>query len=121
MEELPEKTKRSYASQRDSIKKYLKNRYENDEEYRNKVNKRKSEKSKNMYNTNEEYRLRHLEKMKEYHMRKKNENIDNLIKDFENDMRKPNNIDDMKSLIKRYEKIQKLRKCYLYDVSQSIT
>ena len=115
MEEIPEKPKRSYERQSENIKRYLKKRYETDEEYRNKVNKKKSEKSKILYNTDEEYRKRHLAKMKEYNSRKKNENQMKLIEDFENDMKKSNNIDDMKLLIKTYEMIKRQNPEYIYE------
>jgi len=115
MEEIQEKPKRSYEKQSDNIKKYLKKRYETDEEYRNKVNKKKGEKCKILYNTDEEYRRKHLEKMKEYNLRKKKENQLKLIEDFENDMKKSNNIDDMKRLIKRYERIKKQNPEYIYE------
>jgi len=115
MEEIPEKPKRSYEKQSENIKKYLKKRYETDEEYRNKVNKKKGEKCKILYNTDEEYRKKHLEKVKEYNLRKKNENQLKLIEDFENDMRKSNNIDDMKILIKTYDRIKKRNPEYIYE------
>jgi len=115
MEEIQEKPKRSYEKQSDNIKKYLKKRYETDEEYRNKVNKKKGEKCKILYNTDEEYRRKHLEKMKEYNLRKKKENQLKLIEDFENDMKKSNNIDDMKRLIKTYDRIKKQNPEYIYE------
>jgi hypothetical protein len=115
MEEIPEKPKRSYEKQNENIKKYLKNRYETDAEYRNKVNKRKGEKCKILYNTDEEYRKKHLAKVKEYNLRKKQENQLKLIEDFENDMRKSNNIDDMKILIKTYDRIKKGNPEYIYE------
>ena len=99
----------------DNIKKYLKKRYANDAEYRNKVNQKRGEKCKILYNTNEEYRKKHLEKMKEYNLKKKKENQNKLIEDFEKDMKKSNNIDDMKLLIKTYEKIKKQNPEYVYD------
>jgi hypothetical protein len=113
--ETAEKPKRSYETQKENIKKYLKNRYENDEDYRKKVNKNKSEKSKILYNTDEEYRRKHLEKMKEYNLRKKKENQNKIIEDFENDMKKSNNIDDMKRLLKTYERIKKQNPEYIYE------
>jgi len=68
MEKIPEKPKLTYEKQSENIKKYLKKRYETDEEYRNKVNKKKSEKCKILYNTDEEYRQKHLAKVKKYNL-----------------------------------------------------
>jgi hypothetical protein len=79
------KKKRTYAEQKERIKAYIKNRYANDEEFRNKMNNKRTINNTLKYNTDEEYRLKKLEYMRNNRKNKKNteqDNKDNLEDDI---------------------------------------
>ena len=73
------KKKRTYEQQKERIKAYLKNRYANDAEYRNKINNERLIRSNLKYNTDEEYRLKTLEYMKAYRKAKTEETNKNKM------------------------------------------
>jgi len=113
-----EKKKRTYEQQKERIKAYLKNRYENDEEFRTKNNTKRMINNNLKYNTDEEYRLKKLEYMKQNRINKKKVatetpvNIEDDIKRLENMINKDfanNNfdLDDVKTFKMLYEKIIK--------------
>jgi hypothetical protein len=79
------KKKRTYEEQKERIKAYIKNRYANDEEFRNKMNNQRTINNTLKYNTDEEYRLKKLEYMRNNRKNKKNteqDNKDNLEDDI---------------------------------------
>ena len=63
--EKKQKKKRTYAQQAERIKAYLKNRYANDADFREKTNKERLIRSNLKYNTDEEYRLKKQQYNKE--------------------------------------------------------
>lgn len=71
------KKKRTYEAQKERIKAYIKNRYANDEEFRNKMNNQRLINSNLKYNTDEEYRLKKLEYIRQSRKNKKNTEEDN--------------------------------------------
>ena len=79
------KKKRTYEEQKERIKAYIKNRYANDAEFRNKMNNKRTINNTLKYNTDEEYRLKKLEYMRNNRKNKKNteqDNKDNLEDDI---------------------------------------
>ena len=79
------KKKRTYEEQKERIKAYIKNRYANDAEFRNKMNNKRTINNTLKYNTDEEYRLKKLEYMRNKRSNKKNteqDNKDNLEDDI---------------------------------------
>jgi hypothetical protein len=79
------KKKRTYEEQKERIKAYIKNRYANDAEFRNKMNNQRTINNTLKYNTDEEYRLKKLEYMRNNRKNKKNteqDNKDNLEDDI---------------------------------------
>lgn len=109
-----EKKKRTYEQQKERIKAYLKNRYANDEEFRNKINNKRLINSNLKYNTDEEYRLKKLEYMKNNRKSKKTEqdNKDTLqddIKKLEDMLTNTNNFNlkDVDTAKMLYDKIIK--------------
>ena len=110
-----EKTKRTYEQQKERIKAYLKNRYANDEEFRNKINNKRLINSNLKYNTDEEYRLKKLEYMKKNRKSKKEveqNNKDTLqddIKKLEDMLTNTNNFNlkDVDTAKMLYDKIIK--------------
>jgi len=79
------KKKRTYEEQKERIKAYIKNRYANDEEFRTKMNNKRTINNTLKYNTDEEYRLKKLEYMRNKRSNKKNteqDNKDNLEDDI---------------------------------------
>jgi len=110
-----EKTKRTYEQQKERIKAYLKNRYANDEEFRNKINNKRLINSNLKYNTDEEYRLKKLEYMKKNRKSKKEveqNNKDTLqddIKKLEDMLTNTNNFNlkDVSTAKMLYDKIIK--------------
>jgi hypothetical protein len=75
------KKKRTYEQQKDRIIAYLKNRYANDTEYRNKINNERLIRSNLKYNTDEEYRKKTLDYMKAYRKAKIDETTKNKMED----------------------------------------
>jgi hypothetical protein len=110
-----EKKKRTYEQQKERIKAYLKNRYENDVEFRNKINNKRLINSNLKYNTDEEYRLKKLEYMKNNRKSKKEveqNNTDTLqddIKKLEDMLTNTNNFNlkDVSTAKMLYDKIIK--------------
>ena len=112
---VKEKKKRTYEQQKERIKAYLKNRYENDAEFRNKINNKRLINSNLKYNTDEEYRLKKLEYMKKNRKSKKEveqNNKDTLqddIKKLEDMLTNTNNFNlkDVSTAKMLYDKIIK--------------
>ena len=110
--------KRTYEQQKENILKYLKNRWENDEDFRTREiqNKRLSQRIR--YNDDAEFRAKILESMKNKRQNAKKIEIDNIIKDFESKMENiykgSINTDDIKSINKMLTKIKKYRPEYIY-------
>lgn len=121
--EKKQKKKRTYAQQAERIKAYLKNRYANDADFREKTNKERLIRSNLRYNTDEEYRLKKLE-----YVRQKN-NIKNaeinkikneeMIKQFEELLNNNNNItyEEIKKMERLHKKIIKKTPDYVYTKS----
>ena len=121
--EKKQKKKRTYAQQAERIKAYLKNRYANDADFREKTNKERLIRSNLKYNTDEEYRLKKLE-----YVRQKN-NIKNaeinkikneeMIKQFEELLNNNNNItyEEIKKMERLHKKIIKKNPDYVYTKS----
>ena len=121
--EKKQKKKRTYAQQAERIKTYLKNRYANDADFREKTNKERLIRSNIRYNTDEEYRLKKLE-----YVRQKN-NIKNaeinkikneeMIKQFEELLNNNNNItyEEIKKMERLHKKIIKKKPDYVYTKS----
>ena len=121
--EKKQKKKRTYAQQAERIKTYLKNRYANDADFREKTNKERLIRSNLRYNTDEEYRLKKLE-----YVRQKN-NIKNaeinkikneeMIKQFEELLNNNNNItyEEIKKMERLHKKIIKKNPDYVYTKS----
>jgi len=121
--EKKQKKKRTYAQQAERIKTYLKNRYANDADFREKTNKERLIRSNLKYNTDEEYRLKKLE-----YVRQKN-NIKNaeinkikneeMIKQFEELLNNNNNItyEEIKKMERLHKKIIKKNPDYVYTKS----
>jgi len=115
-----EKKKRTYEQQKERIKAYLKNRYENDEEFRTKSNNRRLINSNLKYNTDEEYRLKKLEYLRQNRINKivkketetETDNIEEETKKL-NDMLKNMStgkvsLDDVAYTKRLYEKLMKM-------------
>tara|TARA_R100001198_G_scaffold88980_3_gene65123 strand:+ start:1678 stop:2088 length:411 start_codon:yes stop_codon:yes gene_type:complete len=115
-----DKKKRTYEQQKERIKAYLKNRYENDEEFRTKSNNRRLINSNLKYNTDEEYRLKKLEYLRQNRINKivkketetETDNIEEETKKL-NDMLKNMStgkvsLDDVAYTKRLYEKLMKM-------------
>ena len=71
--------KTNYQKQSTAIKSYLARRYNNDEEWRNMINKRRALNKLIKYNTDPEYRENLLEKRRQLKQAKRNEKYNAVI------------------------------------------
>lgn len=77
--EVKEVKKRSYESQKANITKYLKNKWENDADFREKETERKKYQQRIKYNDDDEWRLKKLEISKTKRLEKKQSELDDMI------------------------------------------
>ena len=113
--EKKQKKKRTYAQQAERIKAYLKNRYANDEDFREKTNKERLIRSNLKYNTDEEYRLKKQQYNKERRDKnkiKKDEDddkkqLEDIIKKLKNANLNELTLNDITNTKKLYDKLIK--------------
>jgi hypothetical protein len=118
-QEPTEVKKRTYDQQKDTIKKYLKNRWANDEDFRRRETENKRINQRIRYNDDEEYRKKILQNMKDKRTETKQLEINNTIKDFESKMESVYkgiiNTDDIKLINNILIKIKKYKPDYIYS------
>lgn len=114
--ETREAKKRTYENQKENIKKYLKNRYETDKDYKEKINKKRLINNNIKYNTDAEYRAKLLKLQQGRREKMKNEKIEWLIFELETLKKSTNNdIEDFKRLIFLINKIKKARPDFIFS------